>query len=88
MKEGVAGPIREFYKPKAFVGIEPLDGPTHRWTRRWLDGCSTKPRSRAESTRVWLVGIVVEVTTPRMTKVLFSHGSLRWLTDQVGWATI
>jgi hypothetical protein len=32
MKEGVAGPVREFDEPKAFLGIEPLDDTTDRWT--------------------------------------------------------
>jgi len=41
MKEGIAGPIGEFDEPEAFVGIEPLNGSTHRRTRGCLDGSST-----------------------------------------------
>ena len=41
MKEGVARPIGEFNEPKAFLGIEPLDDTTDRWTGGCLDGSST-----------------------------------------------
>jgi hypothetical protein len=32
VEEGVAGPIREFDEPEAFVRIEPLDDTVDRWT--------------------------------------------------------
>jgi len=34
VEEGVAGPIREFDEPEAFVGVEPLDDPVDRGTGR------------------------------------------------------
>ena len=34
MEEGVAGPIREFDEPEAFVRVEPLDDPVDRGTGR------------------------------------------------------
>ena len=34
MEEGVAVPIREFDKSKAFLGVEPFDNPTDRGTGR------------------------------------------------------
>ena len=33
MEKGVPGPIGEFDEAKAFLGIEPLDDATDRWTR-------------------------------------------------------
>jgi hypothetical protein len=73
MKEGVPGPIGEFDEAKAFLGIEPLDDTTGRWTGGGLKSGLAKPGASAESTGLWMVGIVVEVTTPRMTKILLSH---------------
>jgi len=32
MKEGVAGPIREFNEAKPLLGAEPFDDPVHWWT--------------------------------------------------------
>ena len=60
VEEGVAGPIREFDEPKAFLGGEPFDNPTDRGTGRIFD---------AESTGLWVVGVGVEVAAPRMTKI-------------------
>jgi hypothetical protein len=73
MKEGVAGPIREFDEPEAFVGVEPLDDPVDGRTGRCLEPGLAEPGSGSESTRLWLVGIGVEVATPRMAKILLSH---------------
>jgi hypothetical protein len=73
MKEGVAGPIREFDEPEAFVGVEPFDDPADRWAGTGFHGCSVEPGSGSENTGLWLVGIGVEVATPRMTKILLSH---------------
>ena len=64
VEEGVAGPIREFDEPKAFLGGEPFDNPTDPGTGRIFD---------AESTGLWVVGVGVEVATPRMTKILLSQ---------------
>ena len=33
MEEGIAGPIREFNEPEAFVVVEPFDDPLDWWTR-------------------------------------------------------
>ena len=73
MEEGVARPIEEFDEAKAFLGIEPLHDSADRWTRGCLKSGFAEPRASAESTGLWMVGIGVEVTTPRMTKILLSH---------------
>jgi hypothetical protein len=73
VEEGIAGPIREFDEAKAFLGIEPLDDTTDRWTGGGLKSGLAKPGASAESTGLWMVGIDVEVTTSRMTKILLSH---------------
>ena len=73
MKEGVPRPIGKFDEAKAFLGIEPFDDTADRWTRGSLEGRSGEAGSGSESTGRWLVGIGVEVATPRMTKILLSH---------------
>jgi hypothetical protein len=73
MKEGVAGPIREFNEAKSLLGAEPFHDATDRWTGRGFHGCSVEPGSGSESTGLWLVGIGVEVATPRMTEILISQ---------------
>jgi hypothetical protein len=75
VEEGVTGPIGEFNEAKAFLGVEPLDYTTDRWAGGGLESGLAESGSASESTGVRLVGIVVEVTTPRMTKILLSHGS-------------
>jgi len=72
MQEGVAGPIREFNEPEAFVRVEPLDDPVDRGTGRVFERLA-EPRSGAESTGLWMVGVYFEVATPRMTKILISQ---------------
>jgi len=72
MKEGVPGPIGEFDEAKAFPGIEPLDDTADRSTGGGLEPGLAEQRSGAEGTRLWMVGIGVEVTTSRMTKILLS----------------
>jgi hypothetical protein len=80
MKEGVAGTIREFDEPKAFLGIEPLDDSTNWRARRCVQGGSVEAGTGAKGTRLHVIGIGVEVATPRMTKILLSHfSSWRWL---------
>jgi hypothetical protein len=37
MKEGVAGPIREFNEAKPFFGAEPFDDATDWWAGRRLE---------------------------------------------------
>ncbi len=72
MEERVAGPIREFNESESFVRVEPFDNPTDRGTGRCLERLA-EPRSGAEGTGLWVVGICVEVATPRMTKILISQ---------------
>ena len=73
VKEGVARPIGEFNEPKPLLGIVPLDDATDRWTGGGLEPGLAEPGASAESTGLWVVGIGVEVATPRMTKILLSH---------------
>ena len=73
VKEGVAGPIREFDEPEAFVGVEPLDDPVDGWTGRCLEPGLAEPGPGSESMGLWVVGISVEVATPRMTEILISQ---------------
>src|SRR5262249_1296729 len=73
MKEGVAGPIREFNEAKSLFGVEPFDDPADRWPGRGVESGLAEPGSGSKSTGLWVVGIGVEVATPRMTKILLSH---------------
>ena len=72
MEEGIAGPIREFNEPEAFVGVEPLDDPVDRGTGRIFERLA-EPGAGSEGTGLWVVGIGVEAATPRMTKILLSQ---------------
>ena len=83
MEEGVAGPIREFDEPEAFVGAEPLDHPVDWWTGRCLEPRLAEPGAGSKGTGLWVVGISVKVATPRMTKILVSQ-----LWFLVGWCPI
>jgi len=83
MEEGVAGPIREFDEPEALVGVEPLDDTVDRGTGRCLEPSLAEPGSGAEGTGLWVVGISVEVATPRVAKILISQ-----LWFLVGWCSI
>ena len=73
MEEGVAGAIREFDKSKPLFGIEPFDESVDRGTGRCLEPGLAEPGSGAESTGLWVVGVSVEVPTPRLTKILISQ---------------
>ena len=79
VEEGVAGPIREFDEPEAFVGVEPLDDSSDRGTGRCLEPGLAESGSGAESTGLWVVGVSVEVATPRMTKILISQFGSWWV---------
>ena len=72
VEEGVAGSIREFDKSKPLFGVEPFDNPTDRGTGRVFERLA-EPGSGAESTELWVAVISIEVTTPRMTKILISQ---------------
>ena len=52
VEEGIAGPLREFDEPKAFVGVEPLDDTLDRGTGRCLEPGLGEPGSGSES--AWL----------------------------------
>ena len=73
MQERVARPIGEFNEAKSLFGVEPFNDPTDRWTGRGLKPWLAESGSGAECTGLWLVGIGVEVATPRTTKILLSH---------------
>jgi hypothetical protein len=73
VEEGIARPIREFDEPEAFVGVEPLDDTLDGRAGRCLEPGLAEPGSGAKSTELWMVGIDVEVATPRMTKILISQ---------------
>src|ERR1700746_2991491 len=73
MQERIARPIGEFNESKSLFGVEPFDNPTDRWTRRGFHGCSVEPGSGAEGAGLRVVGICVEVATPRVTEVLMSQ---------------
>ena len=73
VEEGIARLIREFDEPEAFVGVEPLDDTSDGRAGRWLEPGLAEPGSGAESTGLRMLGIGVEVTTPRMTKILISQ---------------
>ena len=72
VKEGVTGPVGEFDEPKAFLGVEPFDNPTDRGAGRVFERLA-EPGSGAEGAGLWVVGVDVEVATPRMTKILISQ---------------
>jgi hypothetical protein len=80
VEEGVARPIREFDESEPLLRAKPLDHPVHWWTGRCLEPGLAEPGSGSESTRLWVVGISVEVATPRVTKILISQ-----LWFLVGW---
>ena len=69
VEEGVAGPIREFDEPEAFVGVEPLDEPVDRGTGGVFERLA-EAGAGVEFARVWVIGVDVEVATPRMTRIL------------------
>jgi hypothetical protein len=69
VEEGVAGPIREFDEPEAFVGVEPLDDPVDRGTGGVFERLA-EAGVGVEFARVWVIGIGVEAAMPRMTRIL------------------
>jgi hypothetical protein len=73
MEEGLTRPIGEFDEPKALLGIEPLDDAPNWRAGRCLEPGLDKAGASAEGMGLWVVGIGVEVATPRMTKILLSH---------------
>jgi hypothetical protein len=73
VEEGIAGPIREFDEPEAFVRAKPLDDTLDRGTGRCLEPGLAEPGSGSESAGLWMVAVSVELATPRMTKILISQ---------------
>ena len=73
MEEGVAGPIGEFDEPKPLFRAEPFDHPMEWGVGRCLAPGLAEPGSGAKNTRLWVVGISVEVATPRTAKILISQ---------------
>jgi hypothetical protein len=72
VEEGVARSIPEFDESEPLVRAKPLDDTSDGRARMCLEPGLAEPGSGAESTRL-SVGISVEVTTPRMTKILISQ---------------
>jgi len=52
MKEGVAGPIREFNETKPLFRAEPLDNTIDGWAGRSLEAGLDEPGSGAECARL------------------------------------
>ena len=73
MEEGISGPIRKFDETKSLLWVEPFDDANDRRAGRGLDGCLVEPGPGAESTTLWVVGIGIEIATPRMTEILVSQ---------------
>jgi hypothetical protein len=73
MKERIARPIGEFNEAKPLFGVEPFDDPSDGRAGRWLEPGLAEPGSGSESRKLWVVGIGVEVATPRMKKILLSR---------------
>ena len=81
MKERIAGPIEEFDEAKALLGTEPFDHPLDRGARGCFEPGLAEPGSGAEGTRLWVVGIHVELATLRVVEISMSH----WVPNRVGW---
>jgi hypothetical protein len=79
VEEGVAGPIREFDEPEALVRAKPLDDTSDGRAGRWLEPGLAIPGSGSESAGLWMVGVSVELATPRMTKILISQFGSWWV---------
>ena len=73
MEERIARPIGERDETKALFGAEPLDDPGDGWPGRSLEAGLTEPGSGAECTRLSVLGIGVELATPRIAEILMSQ---------------
>ena len=73
MKEGIARSIRECDEAKSLLGAEPFDNATSGWSGRSPEPRLTEPGRGAECTRLSVLGISVEFTTPRITEILVSQ---------------
>ncbi len=73
VEEAVAGLIGKFDETKSLLWAEPFDDCSDGRARRYLEPGLREPGSSAESTRLWVMGISVEVATPRMAEILVSQ---------------
>jgi hypothetical protein len=73
-------PSESSTNPKPLSGLNHLTTPLTDGPEGASEGCSAKAGSGSVSTGLWVVGIGVEIATPRMTKILLSHfGSWGWI---------
>jgi hypothetical protein len=71
--EFIAKPVRQFDEAKSLFRAEPFNNSTDSRAGRCLEPGLAEARSGAESTRLRVVGISVEIATPRITKILMSQ---------------
>ena len=73
MKETIARPIRKFDEPKSFFGAEPFHNCSNWRAGGYLEPGLGETGLGAKRTGLCVVGISVEVPTPRMAKILISQ---------------
>ena len=73
MEKSVAGTIGEFGEPKSLFRVEPLHNCSDGRTGGCLEPRLAESRSGSEGTGLCVVGLNVEVPTPRITKILMSQ---------------
>jgi hypothetical protein len=73
VEEGIARSIRECDETKSLVGAEPFDNATDGWPGRGLQRGLAEPGSGAECRRLSVLGISVELATPRIAEILMSQ---------------
>jgi hypothetical protein len=73
VKEGIAGTIGEFDEAESLLGAEPLDDPPNWRAGGCLEPRFAEPGSSSEGTGLCVVGLNVEVATPRVTGILISQ---------------
>ena len=73
VQEAVAGLIGKFDETKSLLWAEPFDDCSDWRARRYLEPGLREPGLSAESTRLWVVSIIVELATPRMAEILVSQ---------------
>ena len=70
MEKSITGPIGEFGEPKPLFRVEPLHDRSDGRTGGCLEPRLAESRSGSEMTGLCVVGLNVEVPTPRITKIL------------------
>ena len=73
VEEALVELIGKLDEPKSLLWAEPLYDCTDWRTGRYLEPGLGEPEPSAESTRLWVMGISVEVATPRMAEILVSQ---------------